>query len=68
MTELVQTHSPVTFDQDILTELLRDKRSPVTFFIVSNQLIQFIQKIEQLPMTLAPNIWEQILFHLPYRK
>ena len=36
------------FDQDILTELLRDKRSPVTFFIVFNQLIHVIQKIELL--------------------
>jgi hypothetical protein len=44
------------FDQDILTELLRDKRSPVTCFIIFNQLIQFIQKLELLPTTLIPEV------------
>ena len=52
------------FDQDILTELLRDKRSSVTFFIVFNQLIQFIQKLEQLPTTLAPKIGVKSTFLL----
>jgi hypothetical protein len=54
MTELVQENYLATFDQDILTELLRDKRLPLTFCIVFNQLIQFIQKVELLLTMLIP--------------
>jgi integrase/recombinase XerC len=42
MTELVQENYLATFDQDILTELLRDKPSPNTRRTYSKGLKDFI--------------------------
>jgi integrase/recombinase XerC len=47
MTDIAHENSLTTFDQDILTELLRDKRSPNTRRTYSNGLKDFFLTMTQ---------------------